>query len=204
MKVWWQSNPREKSKLLSYFKLCWDISTPSMQRNRRYFCGTGSQSKVLPRKMASAKWVSPKCTQSKDGMKMVAVKVYKWKTECLILYGSEVLFFFFPNEGSGWNFSYKYFCSSEGETLSNLAKDQKEGNNCDKIECEHSRFCQKRNPWGKRRMKVNSQSFYWISSSIVLHVEMNSCKAWNNFWSGIWIYFLSSTVYLTCSLAAPH
>jgi len=46
---------------------------------------------------------------------------------------SEVLFFFlFPNVGSGWNFSYKYFCSSEGGTLSNLAKDQKEGNNCDK------------------------------------------------------------------------
>lgn len=49
--------------------------------------------------MASAKWVSPKCTQSKDGMKMVAVKVYKWKTECLILYGSEVLFFFFQMRG---------------------------------------------------------------------------------------------------------
>lgn len=43
-------------------------------------------------------------------------------------------------------------------------------------------------------MKVNSQSFYWISSSIVLHVEMNSSEALNNFWSGIWIFFLRSTM----------
>lgn len=98
----------------------------------------------------------------------------------------------FSNSRSGWNFNYKYFCSSKGETLSDLAKDVSEGNNCGKTECEHSTSCQKRNPWGKERMKVNSQSFYWISSSIVLHGEMNSSKAWNNFWSGIWICFFSS------------
>lgn len=100
----------------------------------------------------------------------------------------------FSKSRSGRNFNYKYCCSSKGETLSNLAQDLNEGKNCGKTECAHSTFCQKRNPWRKGRMKVNSQSFYWISSSIVLHDEMNSSEAWNNFWSGIWICFLSSTM----------
>lgn len=44
----------------------------------------------------------------------------------------------FSNRTPRWNFDYRYFCSSEGETLSNLAKDLNEGNNCGKTECEHS------------------------------------------------------------------
>lgn len=105
----------------------------------------------------------------------------KWKTEGWVLHDKHQWNKVFSNSRSGWNFNNKYFCSSEGETLSNLAKDLNEGNNCGQTECEHSRFCQKRKPWGKRRMKVNSQSFYWISSSIVLHVEMNSSEGLKQF-----------------------
>lgn len=49
----------------------------------------------------------------------------------------------FSTNMSEWNFNYKYFCSSEGKTLSSLAKDLNEGNNCGKTVCEHGRFCQK-------------------------------------------------------------